>query len=1086
MPAPFAVPEGDGIGPLPQAVQPVVQHHLAFAQQHPLPGRGLRPVLHHRLPAAQRGDNLLLQCLGLPRAQARQRQAAGARQPLHLQGHLLRHIHRCSTGHQGHHILLQLLHQLVGGQAVHLEQFVVHHHLVFLLKAHQQPVAQKRPGGVAQKVCQARQIQGHVRVQLQRRHAGCRGGTVRGMGRMPFPGIGVQRRAVLEIPAAERLQRVLPGALRQQIPLRRGIALPALCQVVPQLGYQHRRRLLAVVAHMAPGPADVQHAARGQQCIQHQLAVVVAPGAVARALLLGLGHQVEIGPAGAARIVAVVHAQQAHHLERDGAHGHQRAEGDATGAKTLFQRRLGQRLQPGLLRHHQRQVGLESGLLARGLPAHQGLVQRGQQGLVFIAAAAEEVLQQHAKALGPHRRRGGLLRRLPPLQHALQQAGQAAGQLGAQPPHFIVGFDPGECLGRYIHGPAAGVTQQHALQAKPGTVGVTAGLQPQLGTLGMVQPPADARPGHPLRELGQCIGRQPHAVGHGRHIQQVAQLAQTAALLWQVQQPLQGRDQRTAGASPHIGNVERDMARIVAAVLAEHGAHRRRGLFNRRQHDHHITRCQRGLACARRLGQQLQQLVVQHLQLPHQAVRGVKHDGTVAGRNRQRRVLCQRYQVADALLHLGQQRCLGQVLGVGFVIHIHPRPVPLGGGAAGGVEGIQLAHIVPALPGPRGQQRMGMGVHGFQRDLRQIAPVLVRMAAAFLAQQLAPVDGIGPVKAAGIGHRNQHLAVLRNPAQELHQRQRHLAHAKHHHAARQWAHRRLTGLQCAQHPRQQRRAGGGTFMRIELSQHRTPQRRLPLLRGGHGHIRTAGVAQHILPGRPGFQPVGTVDLVLVVQVGQALGELQQALGFAGAQKVGNGGEFRQRQALRQQAHQPPDHRRLVQRRFTGYCLLAQDLAVAAPDKARRQLDPRGGTDPQRVGHAHLEPLGHAIALHQHGLGLQRLQRVRRQPRQHRIGQGLGLVAVQGNQARLPCCVWCLLRCCHMLSCRCRQAPACWSKPRAYRVPHTGRAGCGNAPPPAIALQQRLSAADPAPQRPARCRPWPRCAAGAVHRSASGR
>jgi hypothetical protein len=86
---------------------------------------------------------------------------------------------------------------------------------------------------------------------------------------------------------------------------------------------------------------------------------------------------------------------------------------------------------------------------------------------------------------------------------------------------------------------------------------------------------------------------------------------------------------------------------------------------------------------------------------------------------------------------------------------------------------------------------------------------------------------------------------------------------------------------------------------------------------------------------------------------------------------------------------------------------AQNLPVAAPDKARRQLDLCSGAHALLLGHAHLEPLGHAVALHQHDLGLQRLQGMRRQPGQHGIGQRLGLVAVNGDQARLP--VRCRLR-----------------------------------------------------------------------------
>ena len=103
--------------------------------------------------------------------------------------------------------------------------------------------------------------------------------------------------------------------------------------MITQLRHQHRRRLHRVVACAAAGPTEVQHLAGRQQGFQHQVAVIVAPGSVARAHLAGLGHQVKVIALTGARVVALVHAQQAHHLKRDGAQRHQGAEGDATGQK---------------------------------------------------------------------------------------------------------------------------------------------------------------------------------------------------------------------------------------------------------------------------------------------------------------------------------------------------------------------------------------------------------------------------------------------------------------------------------------------------------------------------------------------------------------------------------------------------------------------------------------------------------------------------------------------------------------------------------------------------------------------------------
>jgi hypothetical protein len=148
-----------------------------------------------------------------------------------------------------------------------------------------------------------------------------------------------------------------------------------------------------------------------------------------------------------------------------------------------------------------------------------------------------------------------------------------------------------------------------------------------------------------------------------------------------------------------------------------------------------------------------------------------------------------------------------------------------------------------------------------------------------------------------------------------------------------------------------------------------------------------------------LQPVGAVDLVLVKQIGQAAGQLQQAIRLVAAQKTRHGLEHGVTQALGQQSHQPPGHGQLVQRRVGRHVVCAQHLAVGAPQKARGQLHPRGRTHPTLARQLDLDPLGHAVALHQHDFALQRVQRVPAQPTRQGVGQHLGAVAVQGNEAR---------------------------------------------------------------------------------------
>ena len=767
-----------GFAGLAQPVDPVVEHQAIVLDQQPPARRGMGIPIQLLAPGPQRRRDRGLQRPRAALAQPRQRQPPRAREARHGRTHAVFHgLGRLpGLGQAGRHLLLQLLHQQVFGQAVELEQLLVHDRVVLLLEAHLQALAQVGARRVAQEIGEPGQRQrrrgvgdkGRARLRGQRRQR-VRAVRLRMRG-PPFARIGGPGRAFFEIAAAEGLQRVLLRALRQQ--RLAAFAAPAGLQVVAQLGDQDRGRLLAVVAHMVAGPADVERAARGQQGFEHELAVIVAARAVAGALLAGQRHQVEVAARGAARIVAIVHAQQADHLEGNGAHGHQRAKGHATGPKALRQRGLLQRLHPGLLGHAQFHGLRIAGLLAGALPVREGGVQCGQHGLVLIVLRLEEVLQQRAKALRPGLGHGGLLGLAPPRQHALQQRGQHAGQLGRQAAHFVIGLDAAEGLAVLRH--AAGIAQQHALQAEPGAVVLAAGLQAQGAALRRIESPADAGPGHPARELGQVVGRQTHARGNRWDVQQVAQLAEPAALLRQAQQPLQGHGQRAAGACAQVGNVKGNVARIMPAVLAEHGAYRGRGGLYGRQHDYDVTRCQR---CLPRLpgirwpGQHLQQLIVQNLQLAHHAVRAVEHDGAVGPRHLQRRVLGQRHQVADALLHLGQQRRGAQVLGIGFVEQVHARHLQLGCGTRG-VEGVELAHIVAALPAPGGQQRMGVGMHGLQRQLRQVAAAAQRLAAPRHAQQLAPVDGVGPMEAAGIGHGQQHLAVAGNGGQELQQAQR--------------------------------------------------------------------------------------------------------------------------------------------------------------------------------------------------------------------------------------------------------------------------------------------------------------------------
>ena len=98
-----------------------------------------------------------------------------------------------------------------------------------------------------------------------------------------------------------------------------------------------------------------------------------------------------------------------------------------------------------------------------------------------------------------------------------------------------------------------------------------------------------------------------------------------------------------------------------------------------------------------------------------------------------------------------------------------------------------------------------------------------------------------------------------------------------------------------------------------VGQHGTPERRLPQLLFGKRAIAFTRQTNAILTGGPVIEPIGTVDLVLVKQVSQTLGQL---VAFAAVAVIGEKAlqrrECRLRQQLRQQPHQSPEQGLLVQ------------------------------------------------------------------------------------------------------------------------------------------------------------------------------
>ena len=430
------------------------------------------------------------------------------------------------------------------------------------------------------------------------------------------------------------------------------------------------------------------------------------------------------------------------------------------------------------------------------------------------------------------------------------------------------------------------------------------------------QAPADARAGHPARQRGQLLGCQAKAGGQGGHFEKRHQLAHAAALLGQGQQPLHRVNQRAGGLSPQVGDVKGNEAGIAALVLAKHGADGRRHELDVGHHDHHVARRDLGLRV-----EPLQQLIVQHFQLPHRAVRHLEHQRAVAGAKRGIDRVLRRAQIADAVLQLYEQAAAIGPGGIVKQIQALARHALLRGLQV--IKGVELADEVPPLPPPGGQQSRGMQVHLLKRGGRQVV-FFVGVPPALGAQRIAAVHDVAPVVLTRVGHGQQHLAVRRQRGQHLQQLAGHVAHAKHRHASRHRAGQRLARLQTRQRPQVQGGPGGLLLCIGQSGQHPPPQLGLPQLVFGQlagrvtePHRLVRQLAQHITPFGPVLQPIRAVNLVLVKQVRQAAGQLQQPVGLrlgqGAAQKTGHGLEHCIAHARGQQGHQAPGHRQLVQR-----------------------------------------------------------------------------------------------------------------------------------------------------------------------------
>ena len=353
----------------------------------------------------------------------------------------------------------------------------------------------------------------------------------------------------------------------------------------------------------------------------------------------------------------------------------------------------------------------------------------------------------------------------------------------------------------------------------------------------------------------------------------------------------------------------------------------------------------------------------------------------------------QRAQFADGHLHLLQQG-LARL----FAEQVDAQAVVAPFGMRVFVEFVEHADEIAPLPAPARQQRMAVRMQCFQRNLRQIMAVALPLALIGRAQQVAPVDDVAPVELARIGHGQHHLRVARQRGQRLQGLVRQRRDAEQHHPARQLANGRVAGGDRGQKGVMDVGAARIALEGLDVGGHGAPQLRLPALVVLQHDGFAARRAQLVASGRPVGQPVGAVDLVLVEQVRQALGQLQAALGIAVGEEIAQRRKHGVGQQRWQEPHQAPGQRRLVEGRDARHALAAQHAAVAFPQQARRQGDARGGAHAHLFGQGDLQPLGHAVRLHQENVRFQRRQRVAAQPLEDGGAQLFQLVAMQDEEA----------------------------------------------------------------------------------------
>ena len=305
----------------------------------------------------------------------------------------------------------------------------------------------------------------------------------------------------------------------------------------------------------------------------------------------------------------------------------------------------------------------------------------------------------------------------------------------------------------------------------------------------------------------------------------------------------------------------------------------------------------------------------------------------------------------------------------------------------------------------------------FERVVKLRRHALATALAHVAAQDLLGLDDLAPVELAGVEQTQHHLADAGQGGQHLQGLLGQRRNAEHHDTRRYFRGAGRLALfdlagQLLGGPLEALVHGAAVTVALVGRQgvaDPAPQCRLPALVIGDLCDTVTGQGEHIVPGLPGGEPVGAIDLVLIEQVSQALGQLVTlALLIVLAQVARQRLEQRVVQGFGQQLHQVPAQATLVPggggRHLPRAFHRLDHRAVGLPLKARGQGNVGAEADAVArfalaLGDGGLEPLGDTVALHQKKGARQRMQRASSQPLQGQITQILHTVALQDDQAR---------------------------------------------------------------------------------------